>query len=659
MAEMGELIWTPGEDRKRNAKITAFLDWLRSRGHDFDSYEALRQWSVTDIEGFWMAVAEYFGLSQLTGAKTVLSSHDMPGARWFEGTKINYAEYLLNQGLDDQIAIYARTEQGPLRTLTWGELRARVEIAAKAFAALGVEKGDRVVSYLPNCPEMAIAYLAATAIGAVWSSCAPEFGHASVVDRFSQIDPKVFLTTDGYVFGGKSFDRRAEAKAIADALPHLEHIIHVAGPMGDLGFDALDWAAFLQAGEQSSQAFCFADTDFNDPLWVVYSSGTTGLPKPFVHGHGGVLLEAIKFMNFHMDLGPASTLFYYTTTGWVMWNILMNGLVTGGSIVMFDGAPMTPDKPDILWELADQTGITFFGASPTYIAEQEKRGIVPKSTYDMSRITSILLGGSPVMPEHMEWCLANLNDDIWITSQSGGTDVASGFVGACPLLPVYGGEIQCRCLGVDAHAYTDEGEPVIGEVGELVVAKPMPSMPLYFWNDEDMSRYRESYFEDFPGKWRHGDYFKVNERGGCFILGRSDSTLNRYGVRIGTAEIYRTIEALEAIDDSLIVNLDLPGGTFFMPLFVKLKDGHTLSDAVVDDIKKTLKTRYSPRHVPDAIYAVKAIPYTLTGKKLEVPVRKILAGVSPDKAASRDAMADPSALDPFIEMAKERAAAAE
>ncbi len=657
MAEMGDLIWSPSDARCANAKITGFINWLNDKGHSFGSYEELRQWSVAEIEEFWRAIVDYFGLDALKDAPSILSSHTMPGAVWFEGTQVNFAEYLLSQGTDDQIAIYARTEQGPLRTLTWQQLRAAVETAAKAFIDRGVTKGDRVVSYLPNCPEMAIAYLAATSLGAVWSSCAPEFGHASVVDRFSQIDPKVLLTTDGYTFAGKVYDRRTEARAIADALPHLEHIIHVPGPMGELGMEAEGWSDFVASGERSASVFKYARTDFNDPLWVVYSSGTTGLPKPFVHGHGGVMLEAVKFMNFHMDLDETSTLFYYTTTGWVMWNILMNGLVTGGSIVMFDGAPMTPDKPDILWELAEQTGITFFGASPTYIAEQHKRGIVPKDRYDMSRITSILLGGSPVAPEQMVWCLENLHDDIWITSQSGGTDIASGFVGACPLLPVHGGEIQCRCLGVDAHAFNEAGEPVIGEVGELVVSKPMPSMPLYFWNDADMSRYRSSYYEDYPGHWRHGDYFKINERGGCFILGRSDSTLNRYGVRIGTAEIYRTIEALDAVDNSLIVNLDLPGGKFFMPLFIKVKEGRVLDEALKDEIKQTLRSVYSPRHVPDAIYAVDEIPTTLTGKKLEVPVRKILMGIPVDKAASRDAMANPDALNPFIAMARERAAA--
>lgn len=654
MSEMGDLLWQPSERRVEQSNLANYMAWLSRQGRTFPDYEALRQWSCSDLDGFWHSLVRYFELDGFEACDCVLDTEKMPGSKWFNGAKVNFARHMLAQGEPNRLAIFARSETGPARKYTWRELNQAVRAAAQGFRALGVRKGDRIASYLPNLPETAIAYLGALSIGAVWSSCSPEFGHASVVDRFSQISPKLLLATDSYRFANKVFDRRDEVTAVANALPGLARIIHVAGPAGEqLDGKILGWAEFMAAGVNDAVNFNFEETDFSDPLWIVYSSGTTGLPKPFVHSHGGVLLEALKFMHFHMDLKPSSTLFYFTTTGWVMWNILMNGLLTGGSVVLYDGAPMLPDEPGILWQLAGEAGITFFGASPTFVGEQAKRNIVPNRNYDVSAIDSMLLGGSPVMPEHMDWCFANLGKDIWITSQSGGTDVASAFVGGCPLLPVRAGEIQCRCLGVDAHAFDIEGKSVTDEIGELVVRKPMPSMPLKFWNDEDFSRYRESYFEEYPGVWRHGDYFKVNAHGGCFILGRSDSTLNRYGVRIGTAEIYRTVEAIDEIDDSLIVNIDLPDGGFYMPLFVKLASGEMLTDTLKAKVNSTLKTIYSPRHVPEVIFQVDDIPYTLTGKKLEVPVRKILAGADPEKAVSRDAMANPTALQPFLKLAAE------
>lgn len=656
MADMGDLLWTPSEAFRTASNVARFMGWLAGRGWRFDDYEALRRWSVEDLPGFWEAVWQYFGVRSSQPYDCVLREERMPGAEWFPGARVNYIRHLLAQGDGERAAILAKAEGGALRTITWAALKRDVATLATRLRALGIGPGDRVVSYLPNIPEAAVAFFATASIGAVWSSCSPDFGSASVVDRFGQIAPRLLFTCDGYRYGGKWFDRTAEVTAMIAALPTLEHVVHVPvfGGTAEAAappFPALTYAGLMAGPAVDPAGFVYADTAFDDPLWVVYSSGTTGLPKPFVHGHGGILLEALKFMHFHMNLKPESRLFYFSTTGWVMWNILLSGLITGASIVLYDGHPTTPE-PDALWDLAAETKMTFFGASPAYLGQQMKLGLVPRERHDLSHLDSVLLGGSPVMPEHMVWLLENVGSDLWITSQSGGTDVSTGFVGATPLQPVYAGEIQTRTLGADVHAFDDEGRPVVGRVGELVVCKPMPSMPLRFWNDADGRRYFESYFDVYPGVWRHGDYLLVNERGGCRILGRSDSTLNRHGVRIGTAEVYRTVEGLAEVQDSLIVNLDLPGGGFFMPLFVVPKPGFALDAALEAKIRAALKETHSPRHVPDRIYAVEAVPYTLTGKKLEVPVRKILLGADPETAASRDAMANPAALDWFVAFAR-------
>lgn len=654
MANMGDLLWLPSKEMAAEANITSFIAWLNGRGHSFRTYEDVRCWSADDIAGFWEAIWNYFGVTSSTPYDCVLQQAKMPGAEWFPGARVNYIQTLLSKGDGNKTAIHAAGEEGPAQKISWAELKDQVYKVATSLRELGIGPGDRVVSYMPNVPEAAVAFFATASIGAIWSSCSPDFGSASVIDRFGQITPKLMFVTDSYRYGGKDFDRRTEVRAMADALPSLQHVVHVKGSSPSFNGEpvtasAIAWESLT--GRDEVRDFRFEDTRFDHPLCIVYSSGTTGLPKPFVHGHGGVLLEALKFTHFHLNLKPSSCMFYFTTTGWVMWNILLSGLVAGAAVVLYDGNPMAP-KEDRLWELASETGMTLFGASPTFLNGQMKAGIHPNKLYDMSMMDSILLGGSPVMPEHMEWCFENLRHDIWVTSQSGGTDVASAFVGGMPTLPVHAGEIQTRCLGVDVHSFDDNGKAVIGEVGELVVSKPMPSMPLYFWNDEGGRRYYESYFDTYEGHWRHGDYFKVNERGGCFILGRSDSTLNRYGVRIGTAEIYRTIEGLDEIEDSIIVNLDLPGGNFFMPLFVTMKKGSALTDHVKQKINKALREKYSPRHVPDRIYEIEAVPYTLTGKKMEVPVRKILLGVTPENAASRDAMSNPQAIDYFIEFAR-------
>lgn len=651
MAEAGDKLWQPSEARCEATELAGFSRWLGERGKPFADYESLWAWSADSIEDFWEAVWAYFNVDAIAsrGYERVLTDRRMPGAEWFPGARLNFARAALMPGRDDDVAVHAVGETSPLRRVTRAELRQAVFTLASELRARGVQPGDRVASYLPNVPEALIAFLATASIGAVWSSCSPDFGADSVVDRFAQIAPRVLLYTDSYTYGGKDFDRRDSVRALIDALPSLELVVHVPGPIGEpAGPGSLAWDALFEGGPVASEDFDYADTAFGDPLWIVYSSGTTGPPKPFVHGHGGATLEGLKQARLHFNLSPGSSLFVFTTTGWIMWNLLVYGLLAGSSILMMDGNPMAPE-PDSLWRHAAAAGATALGLSPAFVAQQMKLGATPNRDHDLARVEALLMSGSPVSPAQMAWCYENINRDLWLASISGGTDIASAFVGGVPTLPVYAGEIQARCLGVDVHALNDNGEPVIGEVGELVVRKPMPSMPLYFWGDDDGSRYRDAYFNDYPGLWRHGDFFKVNERGGCFILGRSDSTLNRHGIRIGTAEIYRVVDEMEALRDSVIVNLDLPDGGSFMPLFVVLPEGESLDDALRGRINQALRSKYSPRHVPDRIIQATAIPYTLTGKKMEVPLRKILLGAAPQAVASPDAMGNPEALDFYLE----------
>lgn len=655
--EEGSLLWSPSDSFVENANISQFMRWLASeQGVETNSYDELWLWSVENLETFWASIWDYFNIETEQPYTSVLANKTMPGADWFPGSSVNFSEHILRNRRDDAVALYAYSELDPARKLDWDELDLSVRVLAQHLRKMGVKSGDRVVSYLPNIPETVIVLLASASVGAIFSSCSPDFGYKSVIDRFSQIEPKVLFYADGYRFGGKNFDRQSEVTEIVHSLPSLDSIIEVSylnrdrkTPVVD---DALYWADVMDESAISLEDFSFERVPFSHPLWVLYSSGTTGLPKPIVHSQGGVVLEFMKLLSFHMNLGPESTMFFYTSTGWMMWNLVAGALITGASSVLYEGNPLGDGKqPETLWKLAEDSGTTFFGTSPTFIALMEKQGFSPKASLNMDAFEGVLLGGSPATPDVMGWCYDNIKQNLWVTSQSGGTDICSAFVGASPTLPVYAGEIQTRCLGVDAHAFNDDAEPIINEVGELVVTKPMPSMPIYFWNDKNNTRYLESYFEDFPGVWRQGDYFLVNKRGGCFIYGRSDSTLNRYGVRIGTAEIYRVVEALDEIEDSLIVNLDLPDGKFFMPLFVKLKQDIQLNSELQKKICTMLRSKYSPRHTPDTIIAVDAIPYTLTNKKMEVPIRKILSGLSVEKAANKDAMVDPKTLDFYVQYA--------
>lgn len=661
MTAEGELLWTPRPEFAETSNVAQFLRWLRrERGLDFADYDALWRWSVTEIEAFWAAIWDYFEVQSSTPYRAVISERRMLGARWFEGSQLNYAEHLLRHEAEapERIALHHLSELRPLARMTLAELGTQVRTLAAAMRELGIGPGDRVVSYMPNVAETAVAMMATIAIGAVWSSAAPEFGVQTVVDRFAQIEPKLLFAADGYRFGGKDFSRSVEVQGIAAALPSLQTVVwlpyldeRAVAPVAN----ARDWRTLFDRAPVSRSDFRYERVPFDHPLWVLFSSGTTGLPKAIVHSHVGALVEHLKLTHFHFGLGPDSAMFFYSTTGWVMWNLVLSSLLTGGAAVLYDGSPAHP-QPDLLWKLAADTGTTFFGASPTFIQMMEKAGLKPGERFDLSKLEAIMVGGSPSTPETFSWLYDCVKRDLWVTSQSGGTEIASGFVGASPTLPVHAGEIQRRMLGMDVHAWSDDGREVVDEVGELVVTSPFPSAPLYFWNDADGRRYREAYFDVFHGPdgedaWRHGDFIKINARGGCYIYGRSDSTLNRYGVRIGTAEIYRAVEQVDGIADSLIVCCERPGGAFYMPLFVRLKDGAVLDDALRRAINERLRHDCSPRHVPDEIHAMPQIPYTLTGKKMEVPVRKLLMGWPLEKAASRDAMMNPAAIDAFVRFA--------
>ena len=656
MISEGDLLWTPSAARRERSHITAFTRWLeRERGLRFADYRALWQWSIEDLEGFWGAIWDYFGLRSSTSFERVLDRREMPGAVWFPGAHVNYAQRALQHERSGVNALMYAREDGPLDTMSWTELASHVRTLATELRKLGVRPGDRVVAVLPNSPPAVIALLATTAIGAIWSCCGPDFGPVGVVERFQQLQPKVILYVDGYQYGGKRFDRKPYMRDILAKLTTLEHAIAV--PYLDpedrtaLVPHTVFWPELLARAPVSASEFQFEQVPFDHPLWILFSSGTTGLPKAIVHGHGGILLEHLKHIAFNYEMHPREAMFFFSTTGWMVWNFVVSSLLADVVPVLYDGNPGYPDGK-ALWRIIEQSKATLFGTSPTFIAHQQQSGHCPKEEFDFSSLESMTMAGSPVTAECMQWVYENVKSDLWVASGSGGTDCCTGFVGGVVTQSVYAGEIQARALGVAAQSVDPEGKPLIDEVGEMVITQPLPSMPLRFWNDPGNQRYLESYFDQYPGIWRHGDFVRINARGGVFVLGRSDATLNRHGIRIGTAEIYRSIAALEEIEDSLIVNLDLPGGKFFMPLFVKLRGDRVLDDEICERIRARLRSDYSPRHVPDKIYEVKAIPMTLTGKKLEVPVRRILMGAAPDKAANRAAMADPSALDYFVEYAK-------
>jgi acetoacetyl-CoA synthetase len=650
----GELLWEPSAELIERSQLTEFMRWLeRERGLSFQGYDELWRWSVDDLDGFWSAIWEFFEVRADGDPSPVLAAREMPGARWFPNTALNYAEHVFAGKDDSEVAILHASELLELEELRWGELRRQVAATAAGLRALGVERGDRVVAYLPNIPEAIVAFLATASIGAVWSSCSPDFGPASVIDRFAQIEPKVLFAVDGYRYGGKDFDRRETVAKLQDAMPALERtvIVPYLDSSPDLSplRDAVLWEQLQHEGEGAELSF--ERVPFDHPLWVLYSSGTTGLPKAIVQGQGGILLEHLKKLNLHVDAHPGDRLFWFTTTGWMMWNFIVSGLLTKAAIVLYDGNPGHPDM-NVLWDLAERAGITMFGTSAAYIGACMKEGVEPGAGRDLSRLKAIGSTGSPLSPEGFDWIYEHVGDDTWLFSTSGGTDLCTAFVGGVVTLPVYRGEIQARALGAAVEAWNEAGEPVVDEVGELVVTEPMPSMPIYFWGDEDGSRYRESYFEMFPGIWRHGDWLELTPRGTAVIYGRSDSTINRGGIRMGTSEIYRAVLSLDEIVDALVVDVPRPGTDGWMPLFVVMREGAELDDGLRGEIARRGREQCSPRHVPDEVFEIEEVPRTLSGKVLEVPVKRILMGTPVEKAASRDSLANPKALDYFIEMAK-------
>ncbi|RLK23460.1 acetoacetyl-CoA synthetase [Micromonospora sp. M71_S20] len=653
---MGDVLWTPPADVRERSRIGSYLRWLREhRGLDFADYDELWRWSVTDLDAFWRSVWDHFEVIAHTPPTATLSGRGMPGTRWFPGATLNYAENVLRmpgQADDDPVVIAHGQTRAPV-TLTAAELREQVRRVAAGLRRLGVTAGDRVAAYAPNIPETYVLLLATSSLGAIFSSCAPEFGTRSVTDRWQQIEPKVLVAVDGYRYGEKPVDRRGEVAAIRVALPSVEHTVSIAylDPAGPPPEGALAWS---ELAADTDEPLTFTPVAFDHPLYVLYSSGTTGLPKPIVHGHGGILLEHLKMLALHHDLGPADRFFWFTTTGWMMWNFLVSGPAVGAAIVLFDGNPGHPDLGG-LWRLAGETGTTYFGTSAPFLLACRKAGLVPKETADLSALRGVGSTGAPLPAEGFTWVYETVGDDLQLQSLSGGTDVCTGFVGGVPLLAVHAGEITCRALGAKVEARSADGTPVVGELGELVITEPMPSMPVGFWNDADGTRYREAYFDLYPGVWRHGDWITINERGGCVITGRSDATLNRGGVRLGTAEFYSVVEGLDEVVDSVVVHLeDDEGGAGELLLFVVLAEGLELDDAMRKKICRELRTALSPRHVPDEIHQVRAVPRTLSAKKLEVPVKKILTGTPVDSAAARGALANPESLTAFATLAQNR-----
>jgi acetoacetyl-CoA synthetase len=655
----GELLWTPSAERIERARVTDYRRWLReTRSVDTADEAALWQWSVDDLAAFWPSIWDYCGVHTTTPYDAVLATDSMPGAQWFPAAQLSYAHHALAWTGEEPALIYRR-EDGKSATASRDELRSQVGACARGLRELGVRQGDRVAAVLPNCIETVVAFLATASIGAVWSSCSPDFGTRGLVDRLAQIEPTVLLGVDGYVYGGRHHDTLGKLAELAAALqPALRATVVLPYLDDEPDLSALPnsrtWPRLVA---EPAEPHC-APLPFDAPLWILYSSGTTGLPKAIVHSQGGILLEHLKNATIHTDLSPGDRFFWFTTTGWMMWNFLLSGLLVGATCVLYDGSPAHPDL-GALWRFAgsgeDGVGITTFGTSAPYLLSCQNAGIIPKDIADLSALTSIGSTGAPLPPEGFQWVYDNVKADLHLASVSGGTDVCSGFVLGLPTLPVYAGEIQTRGLGVAMAAYDAGGHEVVGEVGELVVTKPMPSMPTMFWNDPDGSKLRESYFDTYPGVWRHGDWCKVTTRGTVVIYGRSDSTLNRGGVRIGTSEFYRVVDEIPGIADSLVIDTSALGVEGRLLLFVVVDAGSELDDRLVAHIKTTLRAQLSPRHVPDVIEAIPEVPRTLNGKKLEVPVKKLLAGVPVDTAVSVGAVANPAALEPFITFAAQGA----
>jgi acetoacetyl-CoA synthetase len=648
----GDVLWTPDDSVVRSARITEYEDWLaREKKLEFKDYAAMWEWSVSNLEDFWCSVWEHYRLTSETQIERMLDSKErMPGARWLIGARLNHAAHLLRSGNSDHTAILFEREDGVRSRIRWGELRRSVWSLREGLKGVGVGVGDRVAAWLPNCPEAVIGFLATASLGAIWSSCSSDFGNTGVLDRFGQIGPKVLITADGYLYNGREYPKMEQVKKLKQSLPSVKTTVvvpYLRDQIRELppGFRTWDDVLDRTAHEE------YTTVNSEHPLWILFSSGTTGLPKPIVHSHGGILLEHTKTLAIHNDLKPDDVFFWYTSTGWMMWNYLVGGLIHGSTIVLYDGSPSI-NGMETLWELAERLGVTYFGTSAAYISSCAKSGIKPIDNYQLNKLRGIGSTGSPLSPEMFEWIYDNVKKEIWLASISGGTDVCTAFVGGLPTLPVKSGRIQCRFLGAKVETFDEKGNVVRNRMGELVITAPMPSMPIYLWNDDDGKRYEESYFSVYPGVWRHGDWATIFDDGTVVIYGRSDATIKRRGIRIGTSEIYRIVEKLPFIQDSLAVDLEGIGGSSQMFLFVVTRDNTPLTQEMKRAILDRLRLELSPRHVPDEIFLVPQIPKTLNGKKLEVPVKRILLGKKLEDVVNPSSLANPDSLQYFVEIAR-------
>ncbi|MBM7632806.1 acetoacetate--CoA ligase [Geomicrobium sediminis] len=643
----GTLLHTPSKEAIEQTNLSDYMNWLTKQyGLSFANYHELHNWSVTEHEAFWESLWHYFEVNpEATYQHVMDSSKGFMHTTWFQGANVNYTEYIFRNMNPDHVAVKAYGEKRHKEEIVWGELYARVSAVANGLKALGVERGDRVVSYMPNIPEAMVAMLATASIGAIWSSCSPDFGARTVVDRFIQIEPKVIFAVDGYRYNGKKYDRLDVVKEIKTSIPSLEHVIVVPVFQDALPAEFNLWSTFLSDYRDGSP-IPYESVGFDDPLWILYSSGTTGPPKAIVQGHGGIILEHMKSMVLHKDLKSEDVMFWYTSTGWMMWNMVVSGLMMNGTVVLYDGSPAYPDA-NVTFKLIEEAGITSYGTSAPFIMACRANGMQPKEIADLSTLKAFSSTGATLPPEGSQWVYEAVHDKVWLNSVSGGTDICSAIVGGIPTQPVYAGEIQGRVLGVDVDAWDEEGNSLVDEVGELVIKKPTPSMPLYFWNDPNNERYYESYFNEYKGVWRHGDLIKFKDDGRCQIYGRSDSTINRGGVRMGSSEIYRAVESLEAIKDSLIVDISHPTREPYMPLFVVLEDGFVLSEELKTEIITSIRQNVSPRHVPNEIYVIEEVPRTLNGKKVEVPVKKLLMGVEYEQAVNEGSLQNPHTFNYF------------